>query len=148
MAEGIAAEGLLESLGDVEARMLSNAYGQTLGQQRAAWGAAPAMAGLGFMPAQTQMDVGAMYRGDAMAPAQNLSGFQGTTLPYFTAGFGTVTEPNKLYQPPVNQFLSGAFTGHQLWKDIGGSFDTGLPSPSPLGGSNIGNPWLQQQMYG
>lgn len=140
VAEGIAAEGLLEALGDVETHLLSDAYRQSLGQQRAAWGAAPAMAGLGFMPSQTQMDVGAMYRSDAAAPARNLLAFQSATQPYFTAGFGSSTQPNLGYQPPINRFLGGAFAGNQLWNDI--SAGSQLPAPSPLGGSGIGSSFL------
>jgi hypothetical protein len=88
VAQGIAAEGLMEAQGDLAANLLSNAYGQSLGQQRAAWAAAPSMAGLGYMPSQTQQDIGAMYRQDAMQPAQNAQGYSQFLNPYFNPGGG------------------------------------------------------------
>ena len=93
VAQGIASEGLLEALGDVSTRMLGQAYGQGLQQQRAAWGAMPNMLQAGMMPGGAQQDIGAMYRQDLTQPAQNLIGYSGLISPYVGRVGGAPAQP-------------------------------------------------------
>jgi hypothetical protein len=123
VAQGIAAEGLLEAQGDVTARLLSNAYRDNLGQQRAAWAVSPQMAGLGFMPSQTQQDVGALYRQDAMQPAQNIQGYSQFLSPYVNPGGGFQSN----YQPApslIGAGVQGALGGGLVGNWVSNAFST------------------------
>ena len=122
--EGLAAEGLMEAQGDLSTRLLSNAYGQRLGQQRAAWDATPGMLNTGFLPSQTQQQVGGQYQGDALNPAQNLQGYAGMVNPYLGQGSGS-----PVYSPQpnmTNSVLGGGMAGY-------GAYDAWNSSQNPSG---------------
>ncbi len=134
VAQGIASEGLLEGLGDISTRLLSNAYGQGLQQQRAAWNMAPQMLQMGLMPSQLQQDIGGLYRGDARQPAENLMGYSQFLSPYFNPGGGFQSN----YQAGPNpwaQGLAGAGVGMKLGQQLGNVFGSSF-NPTP----NVTNP--------
>lgn len=143
VAQGIASEGLLEALGDVETSLLSNAFNQAQGQQRAAWGAMPSMLQAGFLPSAAQQDTGAQYRADLAQPAANLTGYGSAMSPFFQF---TNVAPAPVTQSPYGSALGGALVGNRL----GGMFSNmnptvTLPAASGLGGSGLGGAFLQNQ---
>lgn len=71
VAEGLAAEGASKAMGDFSTKLLSDAYGQNLDQQSRAWLAANQMAQLGFLPSQTQQQVGGQYNADTQLMLQD-----------------------------------------------------------------------------
>ena len=126
IGEGLAAEGLMEAQGDLAANLLSDAYGQSLGQQRAAWAASPQMAGLGYMPSQTQQDIGALYRQDATQPAQNAQGYSQFLSPYFNPGGGFQSG----YQPAPSMIgagIQGAMGGGLVGNWVSNAFQSSNP---------------------
>ena len=143
VAQGIASEGLLESLADVETRLLSNAYGQALNQQQAAWNAAPTMLNMGFMPSQTQQQVGGSYRGDMLQPAENLTAYGSAMSPFFTM--------MNVAAQPVPSPYQGALTGAGMGAYAGGLFSpsqTPTPQTVQVAPSTLNQPLGQSQFGG
>ncbi len=70
IAEGIAARGALQQIGDTSANIYSQAYGQGLNAMQGGLGMAPQTAALGLMPSQVYQDVGSQQQ---MDPFRNLS---------------------------------------------------------------------------
>ena len=137
VAQGIAAEGLLRSMQDYQTRMLSDAYAKSLAQQRAAWGAAPSMLQLGFMPAQAQMRMGELYKQDLQVPARNLQGHQAMISPYAAiSSGGGVAVPYTAGPNPYSSAIQGAGAGWSL----GNMFQQGM------GGGGGAAPSTQQQI--
>ena len=127
VAQGIAAEGLLEAQGDLSARLLSDAYGQGLNQQQAAWQMAPNMLNMGFLPSQTQQQVGGLYRQDEALPAANLAGFAGMVSPFVRGSQGSAAQP-------LPSSWGGAFNGLGMGLNLANQYGgqlSGLFSPTP-----------------
>lgn len=122
VAQGIAAEGLMEAQGDLSARLLSQAYQDSLGQQRAAWNAAPSMAGLGLMPSQLQQDIGGQYQQDASQPAANAQAYSAFLNPYFNPGGGF--QSNYQAAPSaIGGALQGALGGGMVGNWVSNAFN-------------------------
>lgn len=142
VAEGVASRGYLDTLGDINAQMRGQAFRDMLGQQRAAWQAAPNMLGLGLLAPRTQMQIGEMEREDKMLPVLNLERFQSLVEPWTQ-----VTRPGGVaYQPagsPIAGALGGAITGARIGDWVGnqwfpnagaGALDRSFGPGAPLGG--------------
>ena len=74
IAQGIAARGFQDTVGDVVSRILSNAYGQGLQARTNTLGLAPTVFGAALQPGQTLQDIGALQQ--AQQQAEALSPFQ------------------------------------------------------------------------
>lgn len=74
IAEGIATGKLMDSIGDISSRMMSDAYTSGLQAQSQALGMAPSIASLGLLPSTIYQDVGAQQ---LMAPWQQLQAYGG-----------------------------------------------------------------------
>lgn len=140
VAEGIASEGLEEALGDVSTKIRGDAWRDMLGQQKSAWSAAPAMAGLGFLPAQTQLDVGGMRTQDQTLPAANLAGYQAVISPYSKISRpGGVSYPTTPSQTMAT--LGGGLAGLGIAPWINSAFaendEDAVPPPVPIGPDDL-----------
>lgn len=62
IAQGMAAQGLQQSIGDMNAQFLNQAYGQGLQAQGAAQAFSPQMAAMGYMPSDAMAGVGDVLR--------------------------------------------------------------------------------------
>jgi hypothetical protein len=71
IAEGLAADRASQSMEDFTTRLLSDAYGQGLRQQSAAWQVSPQLARLGLLPSTQQQALGALYAGDTQQMLQD-----------------------------------------------------------------------------
>ena len=130
VAEGIASEGLLEGLGDVSTRLLSDAYGKSLNQQRAAWNAMNNMLGAGFLPSKTQQAVGELYRQDYAQPTRNL-------VPYNALAGGWSTGSQGFEANPTPSVTGGALQGFGVGG--GGDWLKSLLQPN-TSDTSAGNP--------
>ncbi len=150
------ARDVARELGSAQTDFLSKVYGQNLGQQKAAWGAAPNMLNFGFIPGQTGMHVGGLYGDDqqqmlnaqmaqyqaqSMAPYQGLSFYQNMTMPYMGMGqTGTSSVPGG---SPWAGALGGAQLGYGLWDAYNQSQTpppTSVPYQTPSGMNISFNP--------
>lgn len=135
VAQGIAAEGLLEAQGDLEARLLSDAYGRSLQHQQAAWNQAPHMTGLGLMPSQLQQEIGGQYKQDALRQAQNLQGYQQAVQPWYAFSQGG-NPGNPGYTAGGSMLtagLGGAFAGAGIGGELGGWLNNAMqPTFNPV----------------
>jgi len=136
--EGVASEGLLEAMGNSRTNILNNAYNTGQSNKISAMNMAPMMTGLGYMPSQAQMDVGGMYRADAMNPAANLQGYAGMINPYSNQSGGAAVSPPPTPGSPLAAGFGGAMTGYDLANRFYGS-----PNPQsgsqPMTATNVGN---------
>jgi len=136
--EGIASEGLLEAMGNSTTNILNNAYNTGQSNKISAMNMAPMMTGLGYMPSQKQMDIGGLYRGDAMNPAANLQGYAGMINPYSNQSGGAAVSPPPTPGSPLAAGFGGAMTGYDLANRFWGS-----PNPQsgsqPMTATNVGN---------
>lgn len=111
VAEGIAAEGLTEAMGNVSAQMLNQAYQDALMQQQAAWQQAGPMLSYGFMPSGAQLDVGGMQRSDLALPGKNLVMY-GEAIKPLMGMSGVQAQP---VPSPMWGAIAGASTGYGLY---------------------------------
>jgi hypothetical protein len=90
VAEGIATEGLLESLGDVSVEMLNNAYNTNEANRIRALGMTPQMAGAATLPAEVYGSLASMYGnvGQGVLNSANAAGPGQTTLGGVLEGAG------------------------------------------------------------
>lgn len=135
VAQGIAGEGLLEGLGDISTRLLSDAYGRKLGHEQAAWGAMNNMLNAGFLPSQTQMGIGELYRQDYGQPARNLAAYNNLVRNWVQGSQGAPAQP-------IDSPWAGALSGFAL----GGGFNAlqnlrySQPAPVTTGGGTLVSP--------
>ena len=158
VAQGIAARGTQEALANAMAQTQMGAYGQGLGQQRYAMGAAPGMAQFGMMPADIMMGVGDVERTEGQRgltedisrfnfaqqePWQRLQNqaaiFNPLSLPYASTKSKTESTPSA-FSSTLNA-LTGGFSGAMGVQDMmggggggGGGMGGGLMSNFTGGG--------------
>lgn len=111
LAQGIAAEGLLESMGDVEAEMLNNAYNQSQEQQQAAWSVLNEMLGSGTVSGLLQQEVGGQYTEDERNQAANLEAYGDLVSPY-------ASSVEQAQNSTSQNLLGGAATGYGLYNSL------------------------------
>lgn len=164
VAQGIAARGTQEALANANAGMMMDAYGQGLGQQRYAMGAAPGMAQFGMMPADVMMGVGDVERAEAQRGVsedisrfnfaqqepwqrlQNQAGlFNPLTLPYASAQ--TTSESTPSIADAASQVASMAM-GFPTMSGGGGGVPGGVPGgySQALASGNYNMPAPNQYM--
>lgn len=114
VAQGLAAEGLLESMGDVSANILNSAYDVDRRAQLQALQMAPGMVGLGFIP------------GNAVANAGNQQWSSNQGVPI---------------SDPWGSALEGAGAGYRTYTDLFGQPDWGGIFGG--GGGNSGGGWSE-----
>ena len=127
LAEMRAAEMATEQMANARARILSQAHRDALAQQRGAWAASPQMLAAGFMPAQTQLDVGKMYGQDWLREAQNLAGYQAALAPQMQFGSGT---QYPVVPSPTGGLLQGAGAGFGIGQTLAGIWKQPQPQQS------------------
>lgn len=102
IAEGIAARGTQQAIGDQSANIYSRAYGQGLNTMMQGLNQAPTVAGLGLMPSQIMQQVGTQRQ---QQPWQNLQNFMGTVGGSYG---GTQTTPTS---SPMGSLLGAGIGG-------------------------------------
>ncbi|MCP4089616.1 MAG: hypothetical protein GY746_07465 [Gammaproteobacteria bacterium] len=172
VAEGIAARGTQEALGDSLSNLYGNAYGQGLQAQQGAMGMAGQMANLGMLPGQVQQQIGGIQRGEeqrgideAMARHDYEQNEQWDRLSRYNsllgggAGYGTSTttstQPSNMFGNLLGAGMTaaGVMTGNPglAASGLGGMFGGGAPS---MGGNysysqpTIFGPSLNAGMFG
>jgi len=134
VAQGLAAEGLAEAMGNSTTSILNNAYNTGQSNQISAMRMAPMVTGLGFMPSSTQREMGGLYQDDARDPARNLQGYAGMINPYAKQNAGGAIAPSPTPNSPWGAALGGALAGYgagQSWQGGGGGGGGGVYSGGP-----------------
>jgi len=100
IAEGIAGRGALQAIGDTNANIYSQAYGQGLNAMQGGLQAAPQTAALGLLPSQIMQQVGQEQR---LAPFQQLAQYRDLLgNPIVTGGGGRTGTPGLASQIGLN----------------------------------------------
>ena len=111
------------------------------------------MTQLGLMPAQAEMDVGALYRRDPTAAASNLQQYAQLLGPYTVihSGAGGVQAPYQAGPNPWTAAVQGGATGiglYNMWRqhqNQGAADGGGWGGSTPLGSSGVsGGGYLSQ----
>ena len=128
LAKGLAGEAAIQSMEDLNTRLLSDAYNRGLSSQERALSMAPSILGLGMQPGQIQQQIGGMYRGDTekmlqdymnrwnfgqQAPRSNLDWYANVVGSPFR---GTTT--TSAQAPMMSSVLGGAMTGMEVGPKI------------------------------
>jgi hypothetical protein len=132
VAEGIAAEGLAEALGDVSTNLLYQGYDRSLSHQRDMLQLANQMVNLGLLPGDVLERVGGLNRADLVAKEGNQAANILATSPMIemgltrSGGVGIQAPPD-----PYAAALEGMGYGGGIWDNIYTPGEKTQPTPAP-----------------
>ena len=132
LAKGLAGEAAIQSMEDLNTRLLADAYGRGMTSRERALSMAPNILGLGLQPGAVQQQVGGLYRGDEEralqerinrwnfeqnAPWANLERYAGIIgAPW--GGETTQTSEAPMLSSVLGGAMAGVDAGPRLWGGI------------------------------